>query len=182
MLVGLQIMESGNGRNEIVLIFTSGYPNIEGGFHARDRSKPLVTMQARSLDNGITWSVSECPIPYGVGLGAYEHMNQDVIDSLEEIRFEEPKSFDFNNKDFAVMCGKTGLSKGAESWYYISNDRCKNWNGPYKIPMFNQSGIAARTDWLIQDNKTAVIMLTATKTNGKEGRVFSCITKDGGKH
>ena len=51
----------------------------------------------------------------------------------------------------------------------------KNWNGPYKIPMFNQSGIAARTDWLIQDNKTAIIMLTATKTNGEEGRVFSCI-------
>ncbi|GIS30545.1 MAG: hypothetical protein Ct9H90mP2_09280 [Dehalococcoidia bacterium] len=52
---------------------------------------------------------------------------------------------------------------------------------PFKIPMFNQSGIAARTDWLIQDNKTGVIMLTATKTNGKKGRVFSCITKDGGK-
>ena len=51
--------------------------------------------------------------------------------------------------------------------------RCKNWNGPYKIPMFNQSGIAARTDWLIQDNKTALIMLTTQqKLMVKKVRIF----------
>ena len=48
------------------------------------------------------------------------------IDEWKQKKKEILSLVDFNNKDFAVMCGKTGLSKGAESWYYISNDRCKN--------------------------------------------------------
>ena len=168
--------------DELVLIFTSGYPDIKGGFHARDRSRPLITMQARSLDGGESWSVTEAPIPYATGLGAYEHMNHDVIESLAEIIFLKPDNVDFHHPDFAVMCGKTGLTSGAKSWFYTSLDRCLTWNGPHEIPMFDQLGIAARTDWIIKNDSDALLMLSATKPDGTEGRVFACRTVDGGKN
>ena len=41
--------------DEIVVGFTVGYADEQGGFHARDRSRPFVAMQARSLDGGETW-------------------------------------------------------------------------------------------------------------------------------
>jgi len=166
--------------DEIVLVFTSGYPDPNGGFHARDRNRPLVTMQARSTDGGNSWTVEEAPLRFGTGLGTYEHMSQEVVDSLDDVEFEAPPQTDFSNPNLAIMCGKTGLTKGARSWFYTSEDRCRSWNGPFELPMLDQLGIAARTDWIIQSAESAILLLTATKPNGDEGRVFSCRTKDGG--
>ena len=45
--------------DEIVLGFTLGYHRSNAGFHARDREKPFVGMQARSLDGGQPWQVQE---------------------------------------------------------------------------------------------------------------------------
>ncbi len=168
--------------DELVLLFTSGYPDPEGGFHARDRSRPLSTMQARSFDGGESWSVTEAPIPYGQGLGAHEHMNKSVIDALEPVKFTTPTELDFEHPDFAVMCGKTGLTRGAKSWFYTSVDRCQNWEGPFEIPTFDQLGIAARTDWLVEGPSSALVLLTATKPDGGEGRVFASRTTDGGRN
>jgi hypothetical protein len=47
--------------DKIVVGFTLGYPDPDGGFHRRDRKRPFVTMLARSLDGGLTWQVDECP-------------------------------------------------------------------------------------------------------------------------
>ena len=168
--------------DELVLLFTSGYPDPDGGFHARDRSRPLSTMQARSMDGGETWSVIEAPIPFGQGLGAHEHMDTDVLDSLEPVTFKTPTGINFEQPDFAVMCGKTGLTRGAKSWFYTSDDRCRNWDGPFEIPMFDQLGIAARTDWLIEGSASALVLLTSTKPDGGEGRVFASRTTDGGRN
>ena len=38
--------------DEIVAGFTVGYPNPQGGFHARDRTWPFVAMQARMKISG----------------------------------------------------------------------------------------------------------------------------------
>jgi hypothetical protein len=168
--------------DEIVLVFTSGFPDPNGGFHARDRSKPLETMQARSLDGGETWSVAEAPLAFGIGLGTYEHMNKQVIESFDPVRFEIPENLDLTHPEFAVMCGKTGLIEGAKSWFYTSYDRCHKWQGPFELPMFGQLGIAARTDWLIDGPTSATLLLTATKPDGGEGRIFACRTEDGGNN
>mgnify|MGYP003964598125 FL=1 len=167
--------------NEIVLLFTSGYPDPDGGFHARDRSRPLVTMQARSTDGGESWSVTEAPLRFGTGLGTHEHMNQEIVESLEAVEFETSSDTVFNDPNLAVMCGKTGLTAGSKSWFYTSLDRCRTWSGPFEIPMFDQLGIAARTDWIFESPESATLLLTATKPNGAEGRVFACRTEDGGK-
>jgi hypothetical protein len=63
--------------NEIVVGFTSGYHLTDGGFHARDRSKPFTTMQARSLDGGETWQTEIMPVrtPGNRGLSTGEHLD-----------------------------------------------------------------------------------------------------------
>jgi hypothetical protein len=88
---------------------------------------------------------------------------------------------DFSHPDFALICARTGLSAGARSWFYVSYDRCQSWAGPYALPMFDQSGIAARTDYLVSNRDECTLFLTAAKTNGREGRVFCVRTTDGGR-
>ena len=65
-----------NWGDEIVVSFTVGAMDVDGGFHARDKTQPFVTRQARSLDGGLTWEVAEpnMATPGDRGLSADEHM------------------------------------------------------------------------------------------------------------
>jgi hypothetical protein len=47
--------------------------------------------------------------------------------------------------------------------------------------MFGQTGIAARTDYLVSNSDECMLFLTAAKRNGDEGFVFCARTTDGGK-
>jgi hypothetical protein len=85
------------------------------------------------------------------------------------------------------MCARTNLHAGSRSWFYVSYDRCRSWQGPYDLPTAqllpgDEPGAAARTDYLIDDRDTCTLFLTSVKTNGREGRVFCARTIDGGKH
>ncbi len=172
--------------DEIAVGFTLGYMNVHGGFHARDKEKPFVGMQARSLDGGRTWKVGEAShrTPGNRGLSADEHMRPDLGVGMaledEEALPPCPGGVNFTHRDFALMCARSGLTAGARSWFYISYDRCKTWEGPYRLPMFGQTGIAARTNYLIDGPQECTLFLTTAKANGHEGRVFSACTKDGG--
>jgi len=164
-----------------------GYHKADGGFHSRDTEKPFVGMQARSLDGGQTWHVQEthCRTPGNRGLSADEHMkrNLGVGQALqsENTLVDCPGGIDFTHPDFALMCARSGLRAGAKSWSYISYDRCKIWEGPFNLPMFGQLGIAARTDYLVSSADECTLFLTATKSNGDQGRVFCARTTNGGK-
>ncbi len=173
--------------NEIVVGFTAGYTDPAGGFHARDKARPFLPMQARSLDGGLSWTVQETPCqrPGGRGLSADEHMHPDlhVAAVLDDADGPQPcpGGIHFTHPDFALMCARTGLRAGARSWFYVSYDRCQSWAGPYRLPMFGQTGIAARTDYLVNGPDEVLLFLTASKANGEEGRVFCARTTDGGK-
>ena len=175
--------------DEIVVGFTLGYYKASDGFHARDRDRPFVTMQARSLDGGQTWQVREmpCRTPGNRSLSADEHMRPDLgVGRALELEMENapmgcPGNINFAHPDFALMCARSGLRAGARSWFYISYDRCHTWQGPFRLPMFGQRGIAARTDYLMSDAHTCTLFLTATKPDGDEGRVFCARTTDGGR-
>jgi hypothetical protein len=164
--------------DEIVVGFTLGYMKVDEEFHARDRSRPFVTMQARSIDGGESWNVQPFPgrAPGNRGLSADEHMEAgmgvgDVLDG-ENAPVDPPGDINFLHPDFALMCARTGLDAGVTSFFYVTYDRCRTWAGPYRLPMFGQTGIAARTDYLVLDAQTCLLFLTANKTNGEEGRVF----------
>jgi hypothetical protein len=54
------------------------------------------------------------------------------------------------------------------------------WRGPYDLPMLGQTGIAARTDYIVNGKRDALVFLTAAKKNGREGRPLCARTTDGG--
>ena len=172
--------------DEIVVGFTLGYHDTGGGFHARDRSRPFAGMQARSLDGGVTWTAgpTPCRTPGGRGLSADEHMTPglrvgEALGAEDRIP-GSPGGFDFSHPDFALMCAKTGLNAGTVSFFYISTDRCASWRGPFGLPMYSPTGVEARTDYLVDDRRTCTLFLTATKADGREGRVLCARTDDGG--
>jgi len=176
--------------DEIVVGFTLGYPDPKGGFHMRDKNRPFVTMQARSLDGGLTWQVGEaiCRTPGNRGLSADEHVVPDLGAAralelgMENTPVDCPGGINFTHPDFALMCARTGLGAGTVAWFYTSTDRCRTWQGPWKLPMFGQAGIEARTDYLVSGPDECTLFLTASKSSGGEGdHIFCARTTDGGK-
>ena len=175
--------------DEIVVGFTAGYHDPDGGFHARDHSRPFVAMQARSLDGGRSWNVAPtpCRTPGGRGLSADEHVQPElwtlaaIEQGLPDAPAPCPGDVDFTHPDFALMCGRTGLKTGSQSWFYTSTDRARTWQGPFSLPMFGFVGTSARTDYLVSGPSTCTLMLTGVKANGEEGRVFCARTTDGGQ-
>jgi len=175
-----------NWGNEIVLVFTAGYNGVTEGIHSRDKSRPFETMQTRSLDGGKTWSLEPFTghSPDNRGLSADEHMNEglrlgDILDANPPL--EPQGDINFTHPDFALMSARTGLKTGARSFFYISYDRCRTWEGRYDLPMFGQTAVANRTDYVVEDIDQCLLMLTVNKPDGEEGRILAVRTADGGK-
>lgn len=175
-----------NWGDEIVVGFTLGYHKTVERGHARDRSLPCVNMQARSCDGGATWTLEDFNgrRPGGRGLSADEHMDAglrlgEVMDVGSAAIPSRP--LNFRQGDFTLMAARTGLGRGVFSFFYVSYDRCRSWDGPYRLPMFDQTGIAARTAAVIQGESEALFFLTANKADGGEGKVICVKTGDGGQ-
>lgn len=173
--------------DEIVVGFAVGYHKDRGEhIHSIDHDRPTVGMQARSLDGGQTWQVGPVPAktPGNKGMSADEHMNDELgignPDGLENAPQPCPGGIDFTHPDFALMVARNDLHEGARSWFYYSYDRCHTWEGPFSLPMFDQTGVAGRTDYQVRDANTCTLFLCGSKPNGREGRVFCYQTKDGG--
>ena len=151
--------------NEILVGFSLGYfKNNERG-HAIDGSRPSVLRFARSLDGGETWTIET---PHFL-----------MPDGMEPEPQESPGGFDFTHPDAAVALRMVSSSRGYSRFYY-TNDRGHHWQGPYKLPAYERTGIAARTDYIVNGKHDLMAFITAHKINGREGRVFAVRTTDGG--
>ena len=172
--------------DEIVVGFTLGQHKTVARGHAIDKSQPFLNMQARSLDRGSSWQLEAFngQRAGGRGLSADEHMQTELgLGRLMNADSAEipAQPLDFEAPDFAMMLARTGLGRGVFSFFYVSYDRCRSWQGPFRLPMFGQTGIAARTDYLIQDRHSALFCVTANKADGGEGKVICVHTNDGGQ-
>ena len=153
--------------NEIVVGFSAAYfKQMPLDRHQYDNSKPEEPRLARSVDGGETWSI-EAPkslLPPEQGGNAAADLKEPM---------------DFGNPNFAMTIRFIDKDKGASLLFY-STDRGKSWHGAYNFPTFGLQGVAARTDYVIEGKRQALVVLTASKTNGKEGRLFCARTTDGG--
>jgi hypothetical protein len=187
-------MWSYDAGREVVCVFTVGscQPGASGAgaaiHHTIDHSQPLTTTQARSLDGGVTWTAEPIPahVPGGVALSADEHTDSSmklatVLATDEGGRKVEdcPGGVPLQHPDFALLCARTGLGPGTISLFYYSVDRCRSWLGPFALPSFGQTGLAARTDYVVLGPESILLLLTANKKNGAEGKVC-CVRSDDG--
>jgi len=167
--------------NEILVGFSAGtYKDLGPNLHAIDRDKPEEYLLARSLDGGMTWQI-ENPSTKGALVPVGKALHGVAPAGLEEKPLRDcPGGIDFTHPDFAMTVRMSDKDTGLSRSYY-SIDRGHNWEGPFRLPLFGQKGIAARTDYLINGKHDCLLFLTAAKQNNQEGRVLCGRTLDGGK-
>lgn len=174
--------------DEVVAVFSQGFRGEQEGLHARDKTRPFIGRQARSFDGGVTWQ-DDGPfngqVPGGSSLSGDEHV-VEALQSLPNMVVERDlpaleQPIDFTDPETIVMCARTGLDRGSLSWFYVSRDRARSWQGPFRLGDFGLPGVSARTDVVPLGPQDALFLLTAVKSNGDEGRVFAARTRDGGR-
>jgi hypothetical protein len=153
--------------DEIVVGFVQGgFRRVEGEDHPIDPDLPELPRFARSLDGGHTWTVET---PFWVNKKGEQ-----------PTPVERNTPVDFSHPDFAMRLRANRTPPGHSRIYY-SFDRCKTWEGPYKLPLFELPEVMARTDYIVNGKHEALAFVTAAKPNKEEGRVFSTRTTDGGR-
>jgi BNR repeat protein len=167
--------------DEILVGFSAGYFKDNGpGRHAIDHDRPEEHLLARSLDGGLTWTI-ENPAKDGSLIPVGKALHGITPPGLEERDWQDcPGGIDFMHPDFAMTVRMTDSDAGASRFYY-SIDRGHTWRGPYRLPLFEQPGIAARTDYLVNGEHDCLLFVTAAKRDGQEGRPMCVRTTDGGK-
>lgn len=166
--------------DEILVGFSIGeHQDLGEERHNINRDKPEYHVLARSLDGGLTWTM-EYPNDKGmlINEGGMRHGTTDPRhDEPDPVPITEP--IEFTHPDFCMTLRFNNVHGGTSRLYY-SYDRGHTWKGPFKVPSFGQSGVMARTDYLVNGPHDCHVFLTASKSNQKEGRVFCGRTTDGG--
>lgn len=159
---------------EILVGFTNGNFEQQDGHNIGDER---LTNLARSTDGGQTWT-REDPENF-VG------DNGEVKPSPGNIRFDHP--------DFALRVAATGYhgTKDKDGRFFISYNRGKDWEGPYRFNELNEDEnleglqITARTNYRITGENSIQIFMSARKPDidfGKRlDKPFIAESTDGGK-
>jgi hypothetical protein len=162
---------SWDGGGEIVVGCVSGAYDPTAEFHAI--RPPYTHHLLRSRDGGDTWQI-ETPAPY-VGTG------------------QEPKplaqALDFTHPGFALRVAGDGYHGAADQIgsFYFSLDRGRSWHGPHRfsglegVPELARLILTSRTDVLLLDSNSCLVMLSARPDNAFTDRVFCARSGDGGR-
>lgn len=165
--------------DEILVGFSRGYYKDRSTFHHIDKEKAEEFLLARSRDGGLSWSVEQ-PRPTGALVGTPGMRHGRMPQSVAEEQLDDlPEKIDFTHPHFAMSVRMENTNAGVSRFYY-SYDRGVTWRGPYRLPLFGQKGVMGRTDYLVNGPHDCHLLLTASKSNGREGRPFAARTTDGG--
>lgn len=165
--------------NEILVGLARGFHKDLGIRHNIDRDKPEEHIFARSQDGGETWALEDPSedgilVARGTGLHGIE---PEYPNKKGPIELTEP--INFTHPDFAMTLRMLDIDHGP-SLFYISYNRGKKWQGPFKLKVGKLTEIAARTDYVVNGENECMLFLTAAKPDGNEGRPFCAKTIDGG--
>src|SRR5262249_20430897 len=128
---------------------------------------------------GETWTI-ENPAEKGALIPVGKALHGITPPGLEEKPWRDcPGGIDFNHPDFALTVRMTDVNAGPARFYYSTN-RGHDWQGPFRLPLFGQKGIAARTDYIVNDPHDCLLFLMAAKQDRREGRPLCVRTTDGG--
>ena len=120
-----------------------------------------LSLLARSLDGGRTWTVEDPDNFIGDGGKAVP----------------SPGNINFAHPNFAMRCG------GSE--FFISYDRGRTWKGPYKFPDLGlKHPLTSRTDYIVNGEQDCIVFLSAKEPRVEaalQDRAFCVRTTDGGK-
>ena len=162
-----------NGR-EILVGFTNGNFEEQDGHNIGDER---LTNLARSTDGGETW-VRKDPENFVGDEG-------EVKPSPGDIRFGHP--------DFALRVAATGYhgTRDIDGRFFISYDRGKNWEGPYRFNDLNADEnlegmqITSRTNYRITGENSIQLYMSARRRDIEFGnrldKPFIAESTDGGK-
>ena len=167
--------------DEILVGFSAGYHRDYGPTrHAIDRERPEEHLLARSRDGGRTWQIED-PAALGALIPVGPALHGITPPGLREKPWEDcPGGVDFTHPDFALTVRMTDHN-GGQSRFSYSFDRGHTWRGPFRLPLFGQPGIAARTDYVVLGKQDCMLFLTAGKATGGEGRPLCVRTTDGAR-
>jgi Neuraminidase (sialidase) len=163
--------------DELLVGFEIGQFRQTSQGHAIDYTKPAEHVLARSTNGGETWRIER---PDTLQPPPGEKVAGVPTGDRGRPLSDAPGGADFTHPDFILTARMTSINAGQSRFYY-SQDRGKNWSGPYRLPNFDQPGTAARTDYIVHGKHDMTLFLTVAKSNGREGRVIAVRTRDGAK-
>jgi hypothetical protein len=166
--------------DEILVGFSDGWYKDLGDRHHIDREKPEIHYLARSLDGGKTWTITD-PAQQGdlIPEGGFLHGIARPDVAIPPMT-DSPGGIDFTHPDFALTARTNSIDAG-ESRFWYSIDRGHDWRGPFRLPNFGFTGTAARTDYIVENEDTCTLFITAAKSDRNEGRPICVRTSDGGE-
>ena len=86
---------------------------------------------------------------------------------------------DFTDPNFLLTFLRHNNNDGPTHFYYSTN-KGVSWKGAFEFPDLGISGIANRTDYIVDGKQALTLFVTTAKSNKKEGRVALVRTVDGG--
>ena len=160
---------------EILVGFIEAEYRETRGLHTYD-PRTARSKYARSKDGGVTWSIEDAFEKGQTARGADHNIPQDIAKIPEKLT----KSIsDFTNPNFIFTFLRHNNNNGPSHFYY-SNNRGEIWEGPFEFPNLGTTGVASRTDYIVDGKQKLSAFLTISKRNSREGSVIYVTTEDGG--
>ncbi|MFW5879579.1 MAG: sialidase family protein [bacterium] len=161
--------------NEILVGFIEAEYRETRGLHTYDPTTAR-SKYARSKDGGVTWTIEDAFRNGQTARGADHNIPADKAKKPMKLTESIP---DFTNPDFIFTFLRHNNNNGPSHFYYSKN-RGEQWIGPFKFPNLGTTGVASRTDYIVEGKQELGAFLTISKRNSKEGNVIYVKTEDGG--
>ena len=162
--------------DEILVGFVeASYKASNKGLHSYDISTAR-NKYARSFDGGVTWGITDA---FEAGQKAWGYDNSIPPEKAVKPKLITKPVVDFTNPNFLLTFLRHNNNDGPTHFYY-STDKGKSWEGAFKFPDLGISGIANRTDYVVDGKQSLTVFVTTAKSNKKEGRVAMVRTVNGG--